>query len=251
MDVEVTVITAAYNAASYIEKCIQSVLAQTAPCRMIIVDDASSDMTLSIARQYAQKFPEQIKVIANQQNMGAAAARNLAVQSAATAYVAILDADDWWQEDKIALQLARLRESGADACYSGRELMQADGSPVGKIVQVPQQVSYKELLKGNVIPCSSVLLKREDALRYPMVHDELHEDYIVWLSMLRDGRRFVGINEPLLKSRLGEGGKSRNKGKSAKMTYGVYRYMGIPSWKAVYYFCCYAVAGVRKYMGKS
>ena len=39
--IQVTAITAAYNAASYIENCIQSVLAQTVPCRMVIVDDAS------------------------------------------------------------------------------------------------------------------------------------------------------------------------------------------------------------------
>ena len=118
-----------------------------------------------------------------------------------------------------------------------------------KIVQVPETVTYHGLLKGNVIPCSSVLMRREDALQYPMTHDELHEDYIVWLSMLRDGKTFAGVNEPLLKSRLGETGKSRKKGKSARMTYGVYRYMGIPVWKAVYYFCCYAAAGCKKYAG--
>ncbi len=67
--------------------------------------------------------------------------------------------------------------------------------------------------------------------------------------MLRDGKTFAGVNEPLLKSRLGETGKSRKKGKSARMTYGVYRYMGIPVWKAVYYFCCYAAAGCKKYAG--
>ena len=127
--------------------------------------------------------------------------------------------------------------------------MHADGISTTKIVQVPETVTYHGLLKGNVIPCSSVLMRREDALQYPMTHDELHEDYIVWLSMLRDGKTFAGVNEPLLKSRLGETGKSRKKGKSARMTYGVYRYMGIPVWKAFYYFCCYAAAGCKKYAG--
>lgn len=163
--------------------------------------------------------------------------------------MAILDADDWWQEDKTERQLKRLAETKADACYAGRELMHADGTSTTKIVQVPETVTYHGLLKGNVIPCSSVLMRREDALQYPMTHDELHEDYIVWLSMLRDGKTFAGVNEPLLKSRLGETGKSRKKGKSARMTYGVYRYMGIPVWKAVYYFCCYAAAGCKKYAG--
>ena len=53
--IQVTAITAAYNAASYIENCIQSVLAQTVPCRMVIVDDASRDDTYAIAMRYAEE----------------------------------------------------------------------------------------------------------------------------------------------------------------------------------------------------
>lgn len=249
MNVEVTVIMPAYNAARYIDKAIESVLAQTVPCHILVINDASSDDTFAIAEYYAKEYSDQVRVIHNEKNIGVAASRNRAVTQATTEYIAFLDADDWWSADKLELQLEELWESKADACYSGRELMTTEGESTGKIVHVPEQTDYHRLLKGNVIPCSSVVMKREDALKYPMTHDELHEDYIVWLSMLRDGRQFVGIDQPLLKSRLGEDGKSRNKLKSAKMTYGVYRYMGIPVWKAVYYFACYAVAGVVKYAG--
>lgn len=249
MSAEVTVIMPAYNAARYMDKAIESVLAQTVACKVIVINDASSDDTLAVAQYYASRYPEQIEVIDNEYNMGVAASRNRAVGEAVTEYIAFLDSDDWWSADKVERQLRRIREIGADACYSGRELMTANGDPTGKVVHVPEQTEYKSLLKGNVIPCSSVLMKREDALAYPMEHDELHEDYIVWLSMLRDGKRFVGIDKPFLKSRLGEGGKSRNKRKSARMTYGVYRHMGIPARKAIWYFACYAVAGVAKYIG--
>lgn len=249
MGVEVTVIMPAYNAARYIDKAIESVLAQTVSCHLLIINDASSDETLSIARQYEKQYPKQVCVINNEKNIGVAASRNRAAAQATTEFVAFLDADDWWSENKLELQLEKLQKSGADACYSGRELMTPEGESTGKIVYVPEKTDYRKLLKGNVIPCSSVIMKREAALRYPMIHDELHEDYIVWLSMLRDGRQFVGINQPLLKSRLAEAGKSRNKFKSAKMTYGVYRYMGIPVWKAIFYFVCYAATGVAKYAG--
>lgn len=249
MDVEVTAVIPAYNAACYIGRAIESVLTQTLPCYIVIINDASSDGTLMIAENYEKKYPGHISVINNERNMGVAASRNCAIKKAATKYIAFLDADDWWSANKLEMQLEKLRKSGADACYSGRELMTAGGKTTGRIVHVPNQTDYKNLLKGNIIPCSSVLMKREDALVYSMEHDELHEDYIVWLSMLRDGKRFVGIDRPLLKSRLGEEGKSRNKWKSAKMTYGVYRYMGIPMWKAVYYFMCYALSGVIKYAG--
>ena len=71
--IQVTAITAAYNAASYIENCIQSVLAQTVPCRMVIVDDASLDDTYAIAMRYAEEYPDRITVLKNEQNAGAAA----------------------------------------------------------------------------------------------------------------------------------------------------------------------------------
>ena len=249
MKIEVTAIIPAYNAERCLARAVRSVLAQTVPCRAIIVNDASSDGTLAVAERYLAEYPKYVSIINNEKNQGVAVSRNHAAEMAETEYIAYLDADDWWSVEKLELQLNRLRESGADACYSGRELMTAEGETTGRVVHVPEGTSYKKLLKGNVIPCSSVLVKRQAALKYPMVHDELHEDYITWLSMLRDGKQFVGIDAPLLKSGLGEDGKSRKKGRSAKMTFGVYRYMGIPVWMACYYFCCYALAGVRKYAG--
>ena len=247
--VEVTAIIPAYNAEKYIEKAIISVLQQTVECRMIIINDASTDRTGDIVKEYQVRYPHIITFVDKEKNEGVCAARNQAVQMADTEYIAYLDADDWWSTDKIENQLIKIKDLGASGCYSGRELMNDDGTSTGKIVHVSENTSYKALLKGNMIPCSSVLLKRECALEYPMVHDELHEDYIMWLSMLRDGHSFVGIDVPFLKSRLGDDGKSRNKLKSAIMTYRVYRYMGVPICKAICYFISYTVNGIKKYKG--
>lgn len=249
MSCEVTAIIPAYNAEKYIEQAILSVLDQTVECKMIIINDASKDKTADIIERYREKYPRMITFIDKKMNEGVCAARNQGVELADTEYVAFLDADDWWSSEKTEVQLRKIKEAGVALCYAGRELMNADGTTTGKIVNVPDTVDYEQLLGGNVVPCSSTLIKREVALQYPMSHDELHEDYIMWLSMLRDGHKFVGIDEPFLKSRLGEGGKSRNKWKSAMMTYKVYRYMGIPAYKAIGYFISYAVNGVKKYRG--
>ena len=243
----VTVIIPVYNAEKYIEKTILSVLEQTEKCKMIIVNDASTDGSAAIVQRYQEKYPSDIVYINKMINEGVSAARNDAIQMADTEFVAFLDADDWWDKEKIQAQLSKLKETEAIACYSGRELMYPDGKSMQKIVHVPVDISYTRLLKGNIIPCSSVVIKRSVALGYPMSHDELHEDYIMWLSMLKDGHKFIGIDEPYLKSRLDEGGKSRNKFKSALMTYKVYRYIGIPRHKAIYYFIHYIVNGIKKY----
>ena len=66
-------------------------------------------------------------------------------------------------------------------------------------------------------------------------------------SVLKKYGKACGINEPMLKSRMSEGGKSRNKLKSARMQFGVYRYLGFGFLRSCYYFLQYAVNGIRKY----
>lgn len=127
---------------------------------------------------------------------------------------------------KLEAQVKTMELTGCDICSTGRELMQPNGHTTGKYIPVKERITYHDLLKHNSINCSSVLLKREDALAFPMTHDDSHEDYITWLKILRRGGFAVGINKPYLKYRLSEGGKSRNKLKSAAMTYQVYRYVG-------------------------
>ena len=115
-------------------------------------------------------------------------------------------------------------------------------------IGIEQEVSYQKLLRTNSIPCSSVVLKTEVAREFYMCHDELHEDYILWLKVLKKYGNAAGINEPLLKSRMSPGGKSRNKMKSAQMQYGVYRYMGIGRIRSLLLMCSYMVHGILKYL---
>ena len=62
------------------------------------------------------------------------------------------------------------------------ELMTPDGRTTGKYIPVKERITYRELLKHNSINCSSVLYAEEDALAFPMEHDDSHEDYITWLG---------------------------------------------------------------------
>ncbi len=246
----ISVIIPAYNCEQYIGQAIDSALGQTVDeeLEIIVVDDASKDGTKEAVRgKNPNGKGRTIRCHVNDCNLGAAESRNIGIRMAAGEYIAFLDADDWWQKDKLQKQLKCIRQTGAPLVYTGRELMRPDGSPAGKVIDVPESATYESLLRTNCIPCSSVLIKTEIARKFYMCHDELHEDYILWLRVLKQYGRARGINEPLLKSRLSEGGKSRNKLKSAKMHYGVYKYMGIPTWKAMGLFVCYAVNGIRKY----
>lgn len=253
----ISVIMPVYNGALYIKEAMDSVVCQTTAedIELYVIDDASTDGTGQVVEAYQKQLRENgtkgavrsIRYHRNSSNLGAAESRNTGMRLAQGEYLAFLDADDWWSTDKLERQLVQIRKEDTVLVYTGRELMHPDGTTTGKIVSVPEKTGYRELLHTNCIPCSSVLMKTAVAQEFYMCHDELHEDYILWLRVLQKYGTAYGINRPLLKSRLSAGGKSRNKLRSAKMHYGVYRYMGIPWWRAIGLFICYAVNGVKKY----
>lgn len=251
----ITVIIPAYNTEKYIVQAIDSVVRQTyaGKIEMIVVDDCSTDGTAKEVCRYMELLSErcannrQLVFRQNSSNSGVAESRNLGIREASGEYIAFLDADDWWDPEKLEKQMHCIKETSVILCATGRELMGADGISLGKVIGIGERVSYRQLLRTNSIPCSSVVLKTEVAREFYMCHDELHEDYIMWLKVLKKYGSAAGINEPLLKSRMSQGGKSRNKVKSAKMQYGVYRYMGIGRIHSILLMCSYMVHGVMKY----
>ena len=241
----VSVIMPVYNGADFIRQAVDSVFCQEVPLELLVIDDCSTDRTGEVLAPYENK--ENFHYIRNPYNKGAAASRNLGVQKASGKYIAFLDADDWWEAGKLTEQLEVMERTRRVLCSTGRELMNPDGTSTGKYIPVGSTVSYRDLLKHNSINCATVILKREAALAYPMEHDDSHEDYLTWLKILKEYGPAAGINKPYLKYRLSQGGKSRNKRKSAAMTYRVYRYMGYSPITSAVFFISYALHGIWKY----
>lgn len=113
MSERVTVIIPAWRCADTIGAAIASVLAQTEPCRVIIVDDASGDDTPEAART-AAAGSNRVEVLVQEVNQGPAAARNRALDAADTDWVALLDSDDRMRPDRIASLLRRAEARGWD-----------------------------------------------------------------------------------------------------------------------------------------
>jgi len=113
----VSIIVPCFNAAPWLAKTLESLLAQTwAPCEIIVVDDGSRDTSLAVARSFASRG---VRVIA-QTNAGASAARNGGLREARGEFIQFLDADDLVTPDKIAAQVELLQSSGGEAVASCR-----------------------------------------------------------------------------------------------------------------------------------
>lgn len=244
-EILVSVIIPVHNCARYVALAIDSVLIQDVPLEIIVIDDASTDNLDKVMKRY-RDMPE-IRYLKNELNLGVAETRNRGVALAKGEYVAFLDADDIWGPEKLKKQLALIREKDCVLCSTARELMTLDGEMTGYIIPVRTEYSYFTLLQHNQINCSSVLIKTEVAKEFPMHHDDSHEDYLMWLEVLKKYRRGCAVNEPLLKYRISTIGKSGTKWNSAKMTFRTYRYMNYSWVQSILYFCCYALNGMRKY----
>ncbi len=103
----ISVIVPVYNAEKYIADALQSIIYQNYfPIEILVIDDGSMDGTGEVIRS----FGDQVKYTF-QENSGPPFARNLGLSMAKGKYIAFLDADDLWCENKIALQLKRFKEN--------------------------------------------------------------------------------------------------------------------------------------------
>lgn len=243
--IKVSVIIPAYNCRKTLCDAIDSALLQNVASEIIIIDDCSKEDLTEIYTEYADY--SSVRVFHNERNLGVAASRNRGVALARGEYIAFLDADDMWREGKLEKQLQLMEQTGAVLSSTARELLKEDGSSTEMVIAVPERITYKHLLGGNVINCSSVLLKKSVALEFPMEEDDVHEDYICWLRILQKYQFAVAVNEPLLLYRMMKNSKSGSKLHSAKLTFLTYRRMNFGVLKSTAYFMRYAINGVKKY----
>ena len=241
----VSVVIPAYNCTAYIALAIDSALGQQVPLEVIVVDDCSTDDLPGLITRYRED--SRVRYVRNEKNLGVAKTRNRGVSLARGEYVAFLDADDYWAQGKLRLQLERIREKHAVICSTAREMMTPEGRLTGFVLPVKEDLTYRDMLRQNYIGCSSVLIKTSVAREFPMHHDDAHEDYLMWLEVFQKYGYGCAINEPLLKYRLSNTGKSGNKLHSARLTYRTYRYHGLGRLKTLVCFCSYACYGVKKY----
>lgn len=245
----VSVIMPAYNAEKYISKAIKSVMNQTYHnWELIVIDDGSADSTVDVVSKIAA-VEHRVHLYKNQSNMGVSKTRNKGFDLAKGKYIALLDSDDFWHSDKLEKQLALLKEKNADVVYSSYSLINEQSPDKAKAYIVAQQTSYSDMLCENIIGCSTVLMRSEITKMYCFDSAFFHEDYVLWLTLLKDGYSFAGCKEVLVDYTVVQNSRSHNKIKAAKNRWIIYRKsqkLSIP--KSAAAFFSYMLNGIKKYM---
>ncbi|MBD2578575.1 glycosyltransferase family 2 protein [Oscillatoria sp. FACHB-1406] len=162
----VSVIIPAYNAEVWLERTVNSVLAQSdRDFEIIIVDDGSSDRTVEIATELSQRDGR--IVILQQSNSGVAAARNFGIANARGEFIAPLDADDIWYPQHLEKQVKRLSQSDSSVglVYSWSVDINENDSPLGPFhASTIEGDVYKTLICHNFLGNASATLIRRSCL---------------------------------------------------------------------------------------
>jgi len=169
------------------------------------------------------------------------------LEEANGSWIAILDSDDAWAPEKLEKQIELQNRTNADLLFTGSTFMDSDGQLIDWYLHAPAEITYRQLLKQNVLSNSSAVVRKELYAKFYAVGDGMHEDFAIWLSILKEGRKAYGVDEPLLIYRIAKSSKSGNKVKAAKMNWNTYRYIGLNPLSALYYECWYMVKGLLKY----
>jgi glycosyltransferase involved in cell wall biosynthesis len=175
----VSVIVPVYNGEKYLREALDSVLDQSVrPFEVLVIDDGSTDTTADIARQYG----ERIRYI-KKSNQGTAAARNDGIQRAGGNYIAFLDADDYWDKQKLAQQLREIKKTGAANMVFGmcaQFYSPETGEDFRQQYQCPDQPT-----KGA--HPGTLLMKRKDFLKVGLFSTEYKTgEFIEWYQRAQE-----------------------------------------------------------------
>ncbi|MGL4865849.1 MAG: glycosyltransferase family 2 protein [Cetobacterium sp.] len=245
----VSVIMPAYNAERFIKESIESVISQSYKnWELLIINDFSNDLTQLIIKDYCKK-DKRVKLLEQEENKGVVKARNRGIKESKGKYIAFLDSDDLWENDKLEIQIKYMQDNEVYMTYTGYSYISENGDFIKEIC-VPKSLNYKQALKGNQIGCLTVIIDKSKIGNFEMPNLK-HEDYATWLNILKNNTVAYGILENLAKYRKVNNSLSSNKLKTIGWTWNILKNnQKLNSIVSLYYLLCHIKQALKKHSFK-
>lgn len=219
----ISIITPAFNASKTISECYKSIFNQTyTEWEWIVVNDCSEDNTTDLLSEISRD-DKRVVILNNEHNLGAAESRNVGISAAKGRFIAFIDSDDLWAPDKLEKQLHFMLKNNYAFTFSNYYLIFDNGKHEDYHVK-KDCVTYKNILKSNVIGCSTVMYDtNEIGKQYMPLDSAKREDHAAWLDLIKITGRAYRIDESLAYYRVGNKSVSSNKLKMFRYQYRMYR----------------------------
>ena len=219
----VSIIMPVYNAEKFIGEAILSIQNQTfSNWELLIVDDLSTDSTVKIIKHACAK-DTRISFHQLVENSGTGVARNTALQMARGRYIAFLDADDLWREDKLQKQINFMQSNNYAFCFSYYNLINSEGIEIGKQITAPKKISFSKLFVANWIGNLTAIYDAEVVGKITISSSRKRQDWTLWLKIIDKVKVAHVIPESLAYYRVGNQSVSSGKVALLKHNYNVYR----------------------------
>lgn len=200
---EISVVVPTFNLEREIARTLKCLREQTiAPDEIVIVDDGSSDDTVTVVRAEAERIPCSVVKIIVQDHRGPGAARNRGIRESTGEWIAFLDGDDLWMPEKIARLRSAIRDH-SEATIIAHDEYESDLKHVNTYKPLhkrfdPSRPLLPQLYRGNFLSTSCVAVRRDILFKVGGLDENLPsaQDYDLWLKLAREGR-LVFIPEPL------------------------------------------------------
>ncbi|WP_163336851.1 glycosyltransferase [Desulfopila sp. IMCC35008] len=218
-----------YNHENFIQDCLDGFLMQETqfPVEILIHDDASTDQTATIIREYERRYPNVIKAICQKENQWSKGIRpnpEFNFPRARGKYIAFCEGDDFWTDkNKLQKQVAIVAKSPHVKLCFHKVFVRKEGGGDKGLTSFPGELakdlySCEELVTQNIIPTCSVLAVREAVIDTPSWYYRLPmNDWPRWIMACKDGYAH-GINKEMGVYRKHDGGVWSPIRRSAQLT---------------------------------
>lgn len=198
-----------YNKGKYLEECLNSVISQTyKKWKIYLIDDNSTDDSKQIINRYQDH--KNINIFLLKNNKGPSFCRNLGIKNANSEYIAFLDSDDFWPENKLEIQIISMIKNSYNFTYTDlKYFINNDKNQIGS-TNLPENYDFNKFIFNSTMSTSSIIVKK-NYLANITFKDVKHEDYLFKCEILKKGIIAYKINETFVYYRINRNNRSSNK----------------------------------------
>ena len=242
----ISIIIPYFKKKEFFEKTIHSVLNQTySNFEIFIVYDDESKDDLDFVKKISE-LDRRINLIINNQNLGTGQSRNKGIKHSNGEYIAFIDADDLWHQDKLLMQIKFMQSNNYYISHTSYDTINEKGDKISS--RKAQTLTYDKLLKSCDIGLSTVILNKNllnDDILFPELKTK--EDYVLWLKITREGQKIVAFDKTLSKWRKLNSSLSSSVMQKLIDGFKVYnKYMGFNLFKSFFYLFILGINYLKK-----
>lgn len=242
-DLKVSIIMPVHKARATIEQAVASVVAQSYHnWELIVINDECPDNSCQLITEYRVNDPRIIQ-INHAINQGVVTSRNIGISQSKGQIIAFLDSDDYWGKYKLERQMAKIEE-GYDVVCSNYLRVKPNSNPIE--VMHKKEFKFFDMLKSNQIG-NLTGMYRCDRLGKIYQKEVGHEDYLMWLEIVKLAGIAYCVQEPLAYYRVSNKSLSSNKFQAMTWQWKIYRKeLNLGLITSLWFFSSYVYGALKK-----